>query len=89
MVTIVNYNKHDVAKAANTTNEDIIELGNENDAMIKSAEGAANLTNNLFSNNTIDGVIALGGTMGTDLALDVFAQLPIGFPKCLVSVIIL
>jgi len=83
----VDFSKHDVAKAAKTTNEAIIALGNENDAMIKTAEGAEILTNELFSKNLIDGVIALGGTMGTDLALDVFSKLPIGFPKCLISTV--
>jgi uncharacterized protein (UPF0261 family) len=32
-------------------------------------------------------VLALGGTMGTDLALDVANALPLGFPKVLVSTI--
>ena len=40
----VDYSRHDVAKSANTSNQSIINLGNENDAMIKSAEGAKNLT---------------------------------------------
>ena len=38
------YSKHDVAAAANTSNEAIIELGDENLAMTKQAEGAASLT---------------------------------------------
>ena len=83
----VDFSKHDVARAAETSNKEIIALGNENDAMIKTAEGAEKLTNELFSKNLIDGVIALGGTMGTDLALDVFSKLPIGFPKCLISTV--
>ena len=36
---------------------------------------------------TIDGVIALGGSMGTDLALDVALALPLGVPKFVVSTI--
>ena len=83
----VDYSRHDVAKSANTSNQSIINLGNENDAMIKSAEGAKNLTLKLYNNNVIDGIISLGGTMGTDLALEVFSKLPIGFPKCLVSTV--
>ena len=74
----VNYSKHEVAKYAGMTNEGIINLGNENDAMIASAKGAKILTLELCQKNHIDGVIALGGTMGTDLALDVFSDLPLG-----------
>ena len=83
----VDFTKHDVAKYADMTNQEIINLGNENDAMIASAKGAKKLTSELCSENKIDGVIALGGTMGTDLALDVFSDLPLGFPKCLLSTV--
>ena len=40
----VDYSKHDVAEYANMTNKDIIDLGNENDAMIASAKGAKSLS---------------------------------------------
>ena len=83
----VDYSKHDVAEHANMTNKEIISLGNENDAMIASAKGAKSLTLKLCKEKKIDGAIALGGTMGTDLALDVFSELPLGFPKCLLSTV--
>jgi uncharacterized protein (UPF0261 family) len=35
----------------------------------------------------VHGVLALGGTMGTDLALDVAAALPLGVPKFVVSTV--
>ncbi|WP_158839215.1 Tm-1-like ATP-binding domain-containing protein [Polaribacter sp. L3A8] len=81
------YSKHDVAKCANTTNKDIIALGDENQAMTKTAEGASILTRKLYDEGIIDGMIALGGSMGTDLALDTAASLPIGVPKYVVSTI--
>ncbi|MEP1486854.1 MAG: Tm-1-like ATP-binding domain-containing protein [Algibacter sp.] len=81
------YSRHDVAKAANTTNKDIIALGDENKAMTKTAEGASKLTRQLYDEGKIEGMIALGGTMGTDLALDVAASLPLGVPKYVVSTI--
>lgn len=83
----VEYSKHDVAAAAKTTNADIIALGDENLAMAKTAEGAANLTLSLYKSGKIDGVMALGGSMGTDLALDVCSVLPLGVPKFVVSTI--
>ena len=81
------YSKHDVAKFANTSNKDIIALGHENLAMTKTAEGAAALTRKLYDDGLIDGMIALGGSMGTDLALDTAAALPLGVPKYVVSTI--
>ncbi|MEO9510560.1 MAG: Tm-1-like ATP-binding domain-containing protein [Flavobacteriaceae bacterium] len=83
----VDYTRHQVAEAANTTNKEIIDLGDENKAMTKTSEGAVNLTLQLFNANKIDGVLMLGGTMGTDLSLDVAEALPFGFPKFIVSTI--
>jgi len=83
----VEYSKHDVAKAANSTNQAIIDLGDENHAMTKTAEGASKLCLSLYDDGKIDAVIILGGTMGTDLALDVTAALPLGFPKMIVSTV--
>ncbi len=83
----VEFSKHEVAKAAGTTNEEIIALGDENQAMAKTADGAANLTSRLYEQGQISAMIALGGTMATDLALDVASALPLGFPKVLVSTV--
>ena len=83
----VDYSKHDVAKAAGVTNQEIIDLGDENLAMTKTAEGAMALTGQLYEQGEISGMIALGGTMGTDLALDVASVLPLGVPKVLLSTV--
>lgn len=72
------YSKFDVAAAAGTTNEDIIALGDENKAMVKQAEGAAALALALYEQGEIQGMLAIGGSMATDLALDVAAALPWG-----------
>jgi uncharacterized protein (UPF0261 family) len=76
-----------VAAAANTTLEAIAALGDENEAMKAMAFGAVNLTLSLYEARKIHGLLALGGTMGTDLALDVTAALPIGMPKFIVSTV--
>lgn len=81
------YDKHAVAAAADTTIRAIVESGDENSAMTLMAAGAALLTKSLHDNGEIDGFIALGGTMGTDLALDVALALPLGVPKFVVSTI--
>lgn len=76
-----------VAAAAGTTIEAIAAFGNENLAMHRMAEGAVNLALELYGGGQIHGLLALGGTMGTDLALDVTAALPLGMPKLIVSTI--
>lgn len=81
------YSKHDVARAADTTIEAIVRSGDENSAMALMALGASRLARQLHDAGQVDGVIILGGTMGTDLALDVAAALPLGVPKFLVSTI--
>lgn len=83
----VDFSRHDVAEAAGTSNEAIIALGDENAAMAKTAEGAATLTASLEREGRIDAVVILGGTMGTDLALDVTAALPFGVPKVILSTV--
>jgi uncharacterized protein (UPF0261 family) len=81
------YSKHDIAFAAGTTLQDIIDSGDENTSMALMAKGACNLVRTLHDEGLMDGMIALGGSMGTDLALDVAAVLPLGIPKFVVSTI--
>ncbi len=77
----------DVAHAAYSTIAAIAAIGDENDAMSTMARGAALLAQDLRTEGKLDGMIALGGSMGTDLALDVAASLPVGVPKFVVSTI--
>ncbi|MCP3727102.1 Tm-1-like ATP-binding domain-containing protein [Paraburkholderia sp. CNPSo 3272] len=77
----------DVAQAAGKTLEEIAACGDENEAMAAMAEGAVNIAIERYRSNQIHGVLALGGTMGTDLALDVTAALPLGLPKFVVSTV--
>lgn len=81
------YNKHEVARAAGKTIQDVIDSGDENSAIALMAEGTVNLVRELYEAGAFDGVIVLGGSMGTDLALDVCAALPFGVPKFIVSTI--
>ena len=81
------HSKHDVATAAGSTIEAAIDSGDENRAMQIMARGSARLTAQLYADGKIDGMIALGGTMGTDLALDCAQALPLGVPKYIVSTV--
>lgn len=77
----------EVAAAADVTLAQLAALGDENAAMSRMAQGAARLAGALHAEGRIDGLLALGGTMGTDLALDAAAALPVGVPKVVVSTI--
>lgn len=79
--------KHDVAQAGGSSIQAAIDNGDENTAMQIMARGAAAKALELYRAGKIDGVIALGGTMGTDLALDLCAALPLGVPKYVVSTV--
>ncbi|MGR3760383.1 Tm-1-like ATP-binding domain-containing protein [Roseobacteraceae bacterium NS-SX3] len=79
--------KHEVAKTGGGSIKAAIDAGDENTAMQIMAAGAAAKALELYRAGRIHGVIVLGGTMGTDLALDLCAALPLGVPKYVVSTV--
>lgn len=81
------YSKYTVATEGGSSIQAAIESGDENHAMQIMAKGAALLTGRLHAEGRFDGIIVLGGTMGTDLALDVCSVLPLGVPKYIVSTV--
>jgi uncharacterized protein (UPF0261 family) len=81
------YSKHDVAREGGNSIQAAIDSGDENHAMQIMAKGASLLATRLHHEGRFDGVIVLGGTMGTDLALDVTSALPLGVPKYIVSTV--
>ena len=79
--------KHEVAVAAGSSIQQAIDANDENAAMQIMARGASKLTRKLYDDGQIHAMIALGGTMGTDLALDCAQALPMGVPKYIVSTV--
>jgi uncharacterized protein (UPF0261 family) len=79
--------KHQIAEMAESSIDLVINSGNENSAMQIMGRGAALKALALYQDGKIDGVIVLGGTMGTDLALDICCVLPLGVPKYVVSTV--
>ena len=79
--------KHDVASAAGSSIQAAIDTGDENAAMQIMARGASLLVKKLHADAQFDGVVILGGTMGTDAALDICKALPLGVPKYIVSTV--
>ena len=76
-----------VARAAGTSLKEIIALNWELKAMEKMTEGVCNIVKELCSDNKLNGVLAVGGSMGTSLALEVMKVVPIGIPKLILSTI--
>ncbi len=81
------HSKHDVAHEGGSSIQAAIDSGDENHAMQIMARGASLLAARLHREGAFDGMIVLGGTMGTDLALDVASALPLGVPKYIVSTV--
>ncbi|MEM9318945.1 MAG: Tm-1-like ATP-binding domain-containing protein [Pseudomonadota bacterium] len=79
--------KHEVATEGGHSIQEAIDAGDENLAMQIMAKGSALVAARLHRESRIDGVLVLGGSMGTDLALDLCSALPIGVPKYLVSTV--
>jgi len=83
----VEIDRQEVAAAAGSSIEAAAAAGDENSAMQIMARGAAALTARLRADGRIDAMLAIGGTMGTDLALDCARALPVGVPKVIVSTV--
>ena len=77
----------DVATAAGLSLQQVMDSGDENSAMHHMATGASALAARMHADGRIDGLLVLGGTMGTDLALDVASALPLGVPKVVLSTV--
>ena len=79
--------KHDVARAAGSSIAAAIAADDENVAMQIMATGAAKLAADAHAQGRIHAALVLGGTMGTDLALDLCSALPLGVPKYVISTV--
>ena len=77
----------EVAAAAGQTLQQVMDSGDENSAMALMAQGASTLAAQWQAAGRFDGLLCLGGTMGTDLSLDVASSLPLGVPKVVLSTV--
>ena len=75
----------DVARAAGTTLEAVRALGHEGKALSAMTEGSIIAAKALFDQEEINGIISLGGSMGTGLGTAVMREFPFGLPKVMIS----
>ena len=84
------YSKEEVLKMADSSIDDIISIGKTGQTVrmmeIMSA-GAIKICRHLNETGKLDGILSLGGTMGTNLGTTIMKSLPFGLSKVMVSTI--
>ncbi len=73
-----------VAQAGGSSKEEIVCL-EEGQATEIMGKGAAKIVQELYRSGKLDGILSLGGSMGTALATAAMRSLPFGVPKVMVS----
>ncbi|MDH5364733.1 MAG: Tm-1-like ATP-binding domain-containing protein, partial [Dehalococcoidia bacterium] len=81
LVFTADYPREEVVKAAESNMPEVIALGNEGkeaEIMEIMAGGATKICQQLYHSGKLDGIISLGGHMGTDIATSIMRSLPFG-----------
>lgn len=76
-----------VVQAIGTILEEIANSENETTAMEKMAQGLSKIVKTLYVDGVLDGVMAVGGSLGTTVVLEAMKVLPLGFPKLIISTV--
>ncbi len=81
----VDFANSEVAKAAGSTLQELIEMNDVSYALEKMALGAKNIVERLYREGKIQGAVSMGGGQGTYLGMIAMSVLPIGVPKLMIS----
>ncbi|GAB6908273.1 conserved hypothetical protein [Desulfosarcina cetonica] len=84
------FTNEDVVTAAGSNMDEIRSLGDtgqENKIMDIMTEGTTTICHELYGSGRMDGIISVGGTMGTNLGAKVMRALPFGLPKVMLSTV--
>jgi uncharacterized protein (UPF0261 family) len=79
------FNRRQVAEAAGATIDALRNAGSRGKAVEEMLKGVRKIALELFAAHRIHGVVSLGGAEGAVLAAAAMKELPIGFPKLIVS----
>ncbi|HMC64367.1 MAG TPA: Tm-1-like ATP-binding domain-containing protein [Gemmataceae bacterium] len=79
--------REQVAQAGGATLAALLKNPNRETAAPIMSRGASKIVLELVAQDTVHGIVSLGGTQGTTLSTAVMRQLPYGFPKVMVSTI--
>ncbi len=74
-----------VAAEAGSALSEVQNIGHEGKALDIMIRGAIQCAADLYGKGRIDGVVEIGGSMGTTLGTAVMRTFPIGFPKVMIS----
>lgn len=78
--------REEVAMAANTSLEEVRALGTAGKASEAMTPGLVKIIKDLYASGKLEGVISVGGGVGSGMASTAMRVLPVGFPKILVSI---
>jgi uncharacterized protein (UPF0261 family) len=81
----VDISREKVARAGGKSLAEVRNIGHEGKALQIMMAGAVHWAEALHRQNKIQGIIGLGGSMGTTLGTGVMRAFPIGFPKLMIS----
>jgi uncharacterized protein (UPF0261 family) len=74
-----------VAEAGGTSLDTLRAQADRGTAIDVMTTGVAIVANDLYSQGKIDGILGMGGSAGTIIATSAMRELPVGFPKVMVS----
>ena len=77
--------REQVAQAAGLSIEEVASSRMGGEAIQPMSRGAAKIVQELYQSGKLDGILSLGGTMGTFVGTAVMRTLPLGVPKVMVS----
>lgn len=81
----VDITREEVARAGGKSLSEVQNIGHEGQALEVMTNGAVQCAQELYRQGQIQGVIGLGGSMGTTLGSGVMRSFPVGFPKVMIS----
>jgi uncharacterized protein (UPF0261 family) len=81
----IDFGREEVALEAGARIEALVAAGDRGTAVTAMAEGAATIVQRLCDEDRIHGILGMGGSGSSSIVSRAMRQLPIGFPKLLVS----
>jgi uncharacterized protein (UPF0261 family) len=75
----------EVVKAAGWSLDQVRSIGKEGKALEIMIRGATEHALSLYQAGRIQGILSLGGSMGTDMGTSIMRAFPLGFPKVMIS----
>ena len=79
--------RYDVAQAAGTTLEALLERGEKSYAIARQIDGLIAIVQDLLARGRLHGIVSIGGGQGTSIGTAAMRALPVGIPKLMLSTV--